>query len=151
MVILVDTNILLRLRQAADPDYPTIRTALRLLRARGHDLVTTTQNLAEFWNVSTRPATARGGYGLPIAVTERRLRALERIIRILPDTPAAYAHWRQLVVAHSVQGVQVHDARLVALMIVYSVSHILTLNGPDFARYPGITALAPASVVASPP
>lgn len=90
MVSLVDTNILLRLRQPADLDYHTIRTALRLLRARRHDLVTTAQNIAEFWNVSTRPVTARGGYALSVAVTDRRLRALERIFRILADTPAAY-------------------------------------------------------------
>jgi hypothetical protein len=48
-------------------------------------------------------------------------------------------------------GVQVHDARLVALMEVHGVTHLLTLNAADFARYPGVTALTPAAVIASPP
>jgi hypothetical protein len=45
--------------------------------------------------------------------------------------------------------VQVHDARLVALMQVHGITHILTLNGADFARYPGIVPIDPASL--SPP
>jgi hypothetical protein len=36
-------------------------------------------------------------------------------------------------------GVQVHDARLVAAMLVHEVTYLLTLNKRDFMRYPGIT------------
>jgi hypothetical protein len=35
-------------------------------------------------------------------------------------------------------------------MHAHGITHILTLNGADFARYPDITALAPADVLASP-
>jgi len=38
-------------------------------------------------------------------------------------------------------GVQVHDAKLVASMTVYSVTHLLTFNVDDFKRYSGITAI----------
>jgi hypothetical protein len=48
--------------------------------ARVDELVMATQNLAEFWNVCTRPATARGGLGLSIAETDRRLSVLEPVI-----------------------------------------------------------------------
>jgi hypothetical protein len=40
-----------------------------------------------------------------------------------------------------------HDARLVASMRVFGVTHIRTLNDRDFARYPGITAVHPRAVV----
>ena len=53
--------------------------------------------------------------------------------------------WRKLIVAHSVKGKQVHDARLVALMKTNGIAHILTLNGGDFTRYPGIVAIDPAN------
>jgi predicted nucleic acid-binding protein len=53
---------------------------------------------------------------------------------------------RELVVAAGVSGVQVHDARLVAVMRVYGLTHILTLNAPDFRRYPGIVAVDPQEV-----
>ena len=50
---------------------------------------------------------------------------------------------------HAVIGVQVHDARLVALLQVHGVTHILTLNTADFHRYHGITALSPTELLAT--
>lgn len=151
MLILADSGILLRLMERADPQYGTIRTAVRVLTARGDELVIATQNVAEFWSVCTRPATARGGLGLSVAETDRRLRVLERCVRLIADLPAAYPLWRQLVVVHSVQGKQVHDARLAALMQAHAITHILTLNGTDFTQYPGITPIDPSSLAAPPP
>ena len=151
MLILADSGILLRLMERADPQYGTIRTAVRVLMARGDELVTATQNVAEFWNVCTRPATARGGLGLSIAETDRRLRVVERFVQLIADLPTTYPLWRQLVVIHSVQGKQVHDARLAALMQAHAITHILTLNGTDFTRYPGITPIDPSSLAAPPP
>jgi predicted nucleic acid-binding protein len=134
MVVLVDTGILLRLLDRADPQHPDIRAALRRLRSQGDTLVVATQNIAEFWNVCTRPPSARGGYGLSVQETERRVRVLERIFHVLPDTHGSYPIWKQLATSHAVQGVQVHDARLVALMSAHGVIRILTLNTSDFQR-----------------
>lgn len=150
MVVLVDSVILLRLLERTDPQHGAIRGAVRMLRGRGDQLVTAAQNAAEFWNVCTRPSTARGGFGLSVAETDRRLRTVERLFRVLPESPAAYPVWRTLIVAHGVKGVQVHDAKLVALMQFYAIGHILTLNGPDFARYTGIVPIAPADVWPTP-
>jgi predicted nucleic acid-binding protein len=151
MLILVDSGILLRLTNRADPQHAAIRQAVRTLTARGDELAIAVQNSAEFWNVSTRPATARGGLGVPIAEADRRLRVLERLFPVLADLPTAYAIWRQLVITHAVQGRQVHDARLVALMHAHGITHVLTLNGPDFARYPGIVTIDPAGLAAFAP
>ena len=59
MQILVDTGVLLRAFDRAAPEQRSIFRALRKLWSENHDLVTTSQNIAEFWNVSTRPAQAR--------------------------------------------------------------------------------------------
>lgn len=148
MMVLLDTNILLRLVDRNDPLHATVRGAVRAVKVRGDSLVMTAQNVAEFWNVCTRPSTARGGLGLSIAEVNHRVRLLERIARILPDSAAAYAIWRHLVVSLGVAGVQVHDARLAALMQTQAVTHILTLNAADFARFPGIMPLDPNALVA---
>ena len=74
---LTDTNILLRVSHRNDPDYELIRSALRALRASGATLCYTPQNLAEFWNVCTRPAP-QNGYGLTVAETNRRAELIER-------------------------------------------------------------------------
>ncbi|QEH38800.1 tRNA(fMet)-specific endonuclease VapC [Aquisphaera giovannonii] len=152
MFVLVDSGFLLRLLETSDPHHSTIRAAVRALRGRADNLVVAPQNLAEFWNVCTRPAAARGGLGLSIADAERRLRAIERLFRVIPDNPAAYPIWRRILISQAVRGVQVHDARLVALMQASGISHILTLNTIDFARYPGVVPIAPTSLVnPSPP
>src|SRR5882724_2487828 len=105
MLILADTGILLRLLEPADPQHTAVRDALRILRQRGHRRVTAPQNASEFWNVCTRPVTARGGFGLSVPEADRRLRIVERLFQVLPDSLAVYAAWRRIIVAHAVMGV----------------------------------------------
>ena len=143
---LADTNILLRFLLLNDPAYPAIRQAVRTLKIRGEQIATTPQNIAEFWNVCTRPITVRGGLGLSVEATEMRLRLLERHFPVLPDSPAIYEKWKALVLTHKVRGLNVHDARLVAAMMIHGVTHILTANVKDFQRYPDITVVAPNQI-----
>lgn len=148
MLILVDTNILIRLEITTDPKHAEVDSAVRLLQAAGHSLVMTAQGAAEFWNTCTRPLAARGGYGRTLPEVDAFLAHLELMFGVQYDSDASYAHWRHLVVAHGVRGVQVHDARIAALMLANGITHILTYNGRDFTRFAGISALAPADVVA---
>lgn len=147
MPYLIDTNILLRLAQRNDPDRPVVLKALRELKQQNEDLCYTTQVLVEFWNVCTRPTTARGGLGLTIKATERKARLIEQRFRLLPESLATHQEWRRLIALHSVKGVQVHDTMLAAVMNVYGIPHLLTFNTPDFKRFGGITVVSPADVV----
>lgn len=142
---LADTNILLRLAQPAHPTHAVALTAVTKLLSDGHNLCLIPQNLIEFWNVATRPAD-KNGVGRTIEQTERDVQAIESSFTILPDGPAIYPEWRRLVVAHSVLGKQVHDARLVAAMNVNRITDLLTFNGDDFKRFPNITIIDPAAV-----
>lgn len=67
---------------------------------------------------------------------------------LLPDSERVYPVWRRLVVDRNVRGVQVHDAHLDATMLAHNISHILTLNLPNFLRYLAVTAVHPSDVVA---
>lgn len=69
---------------------------------------------------------------------------LEAFFGLLSESLEVYAEWKRLVIAHSVTGVKVHDARLVAAMKVYGLSRILTFNKDDFRRYPDIEIITPA-------
>jgi predicted nucleic acid-binding protein len=143
MQYLVDTGVWLRLFDRADVEHPFIRDSLRLVRSAGHTLATCPQNIAEFWNVSTRPASARGGYGKTVETTERRVQFIERIATILDETPVAYGQWRSLLAQLQIRGVAVHDARLASMMQTSAISHLITLNPSDFSRYVGIVAVTP--------
>jgi len=78
-----------------------------------------------------------------VVEADRRLRAVERQFSFLPENRAVYPEWRRIVTECRVSGVQVHDARLAAVMAVNNVSHLLTLNPRDFGRYTGLTAVHP--------
>ena len=143
---LVDTNILLRMTRRSDPQHQIVDTALARLASQGIILHYTHQNIAELWNVMTRPPV-RNGLGLTVAEAERQVRAIESGMSLLPDSEAVYREWRRIVVQCGVLGVQVHDARLAAAMRVHRVSHILTLNVADFSRFSGLTAVHPGSIL----
>lgn len=147
MTYLADTNVLLRLTDRTHPLHPTVRAAVRKLRTSGHSVRAMPQNFVEFWNVATRPIE-RNGFGLAPATADRLLHLVERLFPLLPDSPAVYAEWRRLVVSFGVSGIQVHDAHIAAAMIVHGVTHILTFNTTDFARYGtrGIVAVNPTTM-----
>ena len=142
---LVDTNILLRRVQPSSPQRPLVRQAMRTLAGRGDRLCITAQNLHEFWSVATR-SVARNGLGLTAAQTVRKLKVLKRAFHFLPDTPDIYTHWEGLVTTLGIAGAHSYDARLVAVMRAYGLTHILTFNTADFALFPGIIVVDPATV-----
>jgi predicted nucleic acid-binding protein len=141
---LVDTNILLRITSRSDPQHSIVDAALARLAGEGTDMYYTLQNIAELWNVMTRPLT-RNGFGLTVAEAEREVRAIESGMKLLADNEKVYGEWRNIVLRLGVSGVQVHDARLAAAMYVHGVNHILTFNGTDFSRFTGLIALHPGS------
>jgi predicted nucleic acid-binding protein len=147
MSYLIDTNILLRLAKRTDPDRALALTALQKLKSQNEELCYTTQVLVEFWNVCTRPLTARGGLGLTIEAAERKTRLIEKQFRLLPESLVTHQEWRRLVKLHNVKGVQVHDTMLAAVMNIYGITHLLTFNTPDFKRFGSFNVVSPADVI----
>ena len=147
MTYLVDTGVLLRAFDRDAVEHQTILQAIRTLLDRGEELVVAVQNLAEFWNVSTRPKEKNGGLELPVETASRRLRVIERLSTVLSESLPSFEEWKRLLTTHRVLGVKVHDARLVSVMLVSNVRNILTLNVRDFQRYSEITAVSPDEVL----
>lgn len=79
--------------------------------------------------------------GLSLSETERRVELIESQFALLTDHPQIHVEWRRLIVDYSVSGVSVYDARLVAAMQVYGITHLLTRNKKDFSRYAGIITI----------
>lgn len=142
MRVLVDTNILLRSAQPNHPQSSQARQSVSRLMRRGDAVFFCSQNIAEFWNVATRP-TDKNGLGFSHEEVLQEVRSIEGLLTLLPDIPAIYAGWKAIVRDYKVQGVKVYDARLVALMNVYTIEGILTFNDADFTRYADITAIHP--------
>lgn len=145
----MDTSILARLANVTDTLYPVATKAVVTLHRQGEILHVAPQNLVEFRNVATRPANVNG-LGLSPAMAESQAATFETVFPLLTETPDIYPAWKLLVQTVGVVGKQVHDARLVAICQVYSVTHILTFNAQHFVRLaaygPGLTITDPVSV-----
>jgi predicted nucleic acid-binding protein len=145
MNILLDTNILGRMVQVGHLQHHTALDASDALGRQGDTPCIVPQVLYELWVVATRPPAANG-FGLTPNQAAAELSRLQALFPLLADTPAIFPEWKRLVVAHQVSGKNAHDARLVAAMAVHGLTHLLTFNTTDFARYPGITALEPTAM-----
>jgi predicted nucleic acid-binding protein len=142
---LVATNVLIRWVRREAPEYRIVNESVQRMAQTGGTPCYTSQILSEFWNVLTRPAD-RNGYGLSPIEANRRAIDVESSLHLLPDSLAVHHEWRRLLVDCGISGVQVHDARLVASMLVHGVQRILTFNTRDFARFSGVQAIHPRQV-----
>ena len=143
---LVDTNILLRSADRSHPSSTSATNAIEILLRRGEQLYITPQNLIEFWNVATRPRE-KNGLGYSITETQIETERIKNILPLLPETPAIFEQWEKLVKTYEVKGVNVHDARLVAVILIHGLSHVLTFNVDDFQRYRvEITIISPSDL-----
>jgi predicted nucleic acid-binding protein len=145
MRIQVDTNILLRVRDADDPRHAVCVKALNQLQDGTNELLICAQVLIEYWVVATRPRDVNG-LGLCAAEAALDFDEFCRAFVLLPEPPDMANRWHELAHRYAVHGRGAHDTRLVALMMAHSVTDILTLNPADFARYTEITCLAPEDV-----
>jgi len=143
---LIDTNVLLRSADHAHPMYNDATNAVSLLRNQGETLCIVPQNLIEFWNVYTRPVN-RNGLGHTAEEAGEEIRRLKAFFTFVADPASIYDDWERLVVQYQVKGVNVHDARLTAAMLVHGLTHIFTFNIEDFNRYAReITPVNPTSI-----
>lgn len=148
MDCLGDSNIWLRSSEPAHPMYPLATRSVATLPGQQNEIYLVPQVVTEYWRVVTGASSARGGLGWAPEKAHQEVQRLELDFPLLPDTPAVYQHWRQIVHSVGVSGAQVYDARLVAAMLAHGLTHILTFNTDDFRRYEhlGITLLHPQDV-----
>jgi predicted nucleic acid-binding protein len=147
-MILLDTNILGRITNSADPLCAFSRGALDKLRTKGERLVIVPQNLFEFWAVATRPAgkgTGNNGLGMTTGQAEAWCRFFTRRFILLADRAELVNVWLQVVADHHISGYLSHDARLVAAMKTYGITRILTFNAADFSGL-GMSIVDPRAV-----
>jgi predicted nucleic acid-binding protein len=144
MSILIDTNVLLRFADSSQPEHQHVWKVVHKLFEEGHEIVTTFQNCAEFWNVATRPKRYNG-FGIEHDEAKGMLQLIERLFPLLWHDEESYQKWRDIVTDYDVSGVQVHDAKLIALMLIRGVEQILTFDDQDFNRYEpdGIRTIQP--------
>ena len=146
MDYLLDTNVLVRMANIADPQFAVATWACSELHRGGDAVHITAQNLIEFRAVATRPKSSNG---LDMTPTEAEslIATYKSRFAFLVETPQIFPAWTAIVENLGVVGKQVHDARLVAVCHVHAVTHLLTFNVNHFQR---LTAYGPRVIVVDP-
>lgn len=144
MLVLLDTNILLRLAVPTNAMHASARNAVIKLQARGDALVLVPQNIYEYWVVATRPIV-NNGLGFSPKQSEATVDAFLETFSIMRDERGVFSIWQNLIRSMAISGKPSHDCRIVAAMIRHKVNSILTFNVADFSRYITISAIHPDS------
>lgn len=146
MLVLCDTNVLLRSAKPDHSHHSIALEALSELRRRGDEPAVVPQCCYEYYAVATRP-TDSNGLGMEPADAFGDLTDILNLFRLLRDERTVFESWQYLIAKHAVRGKAAHDARLVAAMLRHRVTHLLTFNTGDFARYTDtITILDPLAI-----
>ena len=129
----IDTNILVKSRILEAPDHDIARARLERAFRNQEPMRISRQVLREYLSVVTRPQS------WPIPIT--RGDALDDVKRLmdafqmLEDGPVVTDLLIELCREVSVGGRQIHDANIVATMLAYGESKLMTFNTADFRRY----------------
>jgi predicted nucleic acid-binding protein len=131
MDILIDTSILGRVFDPADPQYGACQNTLKALDT-DHSLVITPQIIIELCSVATRPTNVNG-LGLSPEQMAVRIQALEKAFELRCPGIDEYEIFKGLYQELKPSGKRVHDVRHLAALKSLGLRAILTLNPKDFA------------------
>ena len=98
------------------------------------------QILREYLVVATRPAE-NNGLGLSAADAVSNVRAFRGRTTLLAEGGRVAGRLLRLLDDTACGGRQIHDAHVVATMIVHDIGAVVTMNVDDFARFSGHVSL----------
>jgi predicted nucleic acid-binding protein len=131
---MLDTNVLLAASDEGRGEHGDALTVLNDWAAGRTELCTSGQVIREYLSVATRPA-ARKGLGLKLPDAVGNVRAIRERTTLLAEDSTVTDRLLGLLGDVECGGKQVHDANLVATMLVHGVGTVVTMNLDDFARF----------------
>ncbi len=139
--IFLDTNILVYASQIQSPFHQAAMEAIQGFYDTGVELWISRQVLREYLATLTRLQQLANP--LPIAIVIQDLRYFYNRFRVAEDNSQVTERLLTLMKEIPSGGKQVHDANIVATMLVYGIPQLLTHNTSDFARFSGLITVLP--------
>lgn len=140
--VFVDTNILLRATVSQFPDHAKVKAFLESYIANEHEAWISRQVIREYINQVTRPQL----FMQPMSSTQinAQYQTLKLIFRIADETEPVTDQLLALIHMHPTGGKQIHDANIIATMLVYDITTLLTINVDDMKRFSDkVTVISP--------
>lgn len=137
----VDTNVLLRSIFKTMPLHHEADRLVKQTREAGSELWISRQVIREYLVQVTHPRF----FVRPLTIEEavQQVVNLELLFKIADETQAVTQQLLSLLKSYPTSGKQVHDANIVATMLVYQIDTLLTQNLDDMKRFSGIMKLLP--------
>ncbi|WP_414518984.1 type II toxin-antitoxin system VapC family toxin [Nostoc sp. PCC 9305] len=139
--VFLDTNILVYASQIQSPFHQPAMETIQDFYDAGVELWISRQVLREYLATLTRPQQFVNP--LPIAIVIQDLRYFYNRFRVAEDSSQVTERLLILMEEIPSGGKQVHDANIVATMLVYGIPQLLTHNIGDFARFSGLITVLP--------
>jgi predicted nucleic acid-binding protein len=131
---MLDTNVLLAATDEGRAQHDQALGIVNDWPGRGTTLYTSGQIMREYLAVATRPAE-QNGLGLTLADALANVRAFRARTSLLAEDGKVADRLLALLDDVACGGRQIHDANLVATMLVHGIDTIVTINLADFTRF----------------
>jgi len=131
-ILFTDTNILLTATDRSRNHHEAARNLLMEAGTGKFHLALSGQVLREYLVVATRPVDVNGlGLSMPDALRNVEVFTSPPFV-FCEETETVSVRLRELAATHGLVGRRLHDANLVATMLVHGISRMVTQNTADF-------------------
>ena len=133
--VFADTNIVLRAFHDSFIEHLRIRVHFDQFITNGTPIYISRQVIREYLVQATHPRT----FVVPLSIEEinKHLQQVTRICTVLDETQQVTEKLMELIAEYPTRAKQIHDANIVATMLVYGIDTLLTLNVDDMKRFEG--------------
>ncbi len=131
--IFIDTNILIYANLSLSPFHELAQNRIKQFVTTGFNLFLSRQVLREYLSSMTR----KNELTAEVSITQLKqdIQFFSEDYYILEDSSSITEKLTDLMEEFSVSGALVHDANIVATMLVNRIKHILTYNVSDFKKF----------------
>lgn len=140
-ILFVDTNVLLTATDVLRPSHLEAQRIFSKASQQGFHLALSGQILREYLVVATRPVEANG-LGLTVPDAVENVEQFLEFANLFEETEDVALRLRELAKNLDVRGPRLHDANIVATMLVHRIPVLVTQNSKDFIGFGGIKTLA---------
>ncbi|NMG22107.1 type II toxin-antitoxin system VapC family toxin [Brasilonema bromeliae] len=139
--VFIDTNILVYANLALSPFHLQATERLQAIEEQGIELWISRQTLREYLAAMTRKGDLTGEISVSSLVED--VRYFSNRFRVAEDNFHVTERLLTLMEEILSGGKQVHDANIVATMLVYGIPQLLTHNTGDFTRFSELITVLP--------
>ncbi len=143
---MLDTNVILSATDAGRAEHRQAMLIFNNWAGRGTTLYASGQIMREYLAVATRPAD-KNGLGLKQAEAVANVRAFRARASLLAEDSKVADCLLGLLDEIPCAGKQMHDANVVATMLVHGIDSLITMNLADFTRFEHHITLIPLTSV----